>query len=665
MVGRITTEGDRAMRSNVARQLFHLDGRGIKIGVISDSYNAQNSAAEDVISGDLPGRRNPDGYTQPVRVLQDSLSLRTDEGRAMLQIIHDVAPGAELLFHSTGSTEADFAAAVRSLVQAGADIIVDDIGFPSTPLFQDGVTAQAVDEAARQGVIYFSSAGNDGNRSYQSQFRPSTTFTYRGNLYEAHDFDPGSGVDLFQDIQIPQATPNEIRFDAIPGIDLILGWDQAMGHVANDLEMFLVTSPQLPNTGNVVGESAVSEPRANAPLQEIAYSTSSAQTVYLVIARRVNATSPTPGLIQWSSFANGGDDAVKYQYVNDSPAAAGGSTITGHANAKGAIAIGAAAYTTTPAFGGTVPVIEKFSSVGGTPILFDSQGNRLSTPEVRQKPELVGPDRVSTAVSNANQYLDFSSFGGTSASAPHVAAVAALMLQRAGGRKSLTSAQILAALQQTAIPMGAAGNFTSGAGFVQADAAVLQSFTSKLEGSQQNDRLQGTDESENMDGLSGNDILNGAGGFDALFGGAGNDLLRGGNGNDYLVGGVGNDTLLGGNGNDRLEGQRGHDVLSGAAGNDGLNGGDGNDQLQGGKGKNLLIGGKGRDRFELDRQGFATIQDFRKGQDRLNLPRAIRFSDLNFVQRGRNTLIQFQGDNLAALDRFRASALTIHDFRAI
>ncbi|NJR64295.1 MAG: hypothetical protein HC772_01530 [Leptolyngbyaceae cyanobacterium CRU_2_3] len=104
--------------------------------MISDSYNAQSGATTDVTTGELPGRKNPKGYTQPVRVLQDTLGLRTDEGRAMLQIIHDVAPGAELLFHSTGNTEEDFAVAVNALVQAGADIIVDDIGFRARPCFK-------------------------------------------------------------------------------------------------------------------------------------------------------------------------------------------------------------------------------------------------------------------------------------------------------------------------------------------------------------------------------------------------------------------------------------------------------------------------------------------------------------------------------------------------
>jgi len=661
MVGQVTSEGDRAMRSSLARELFDLDGTGIKIGVISNSYNAQGGAAKNVATGDLPGRSNPNGYKKPVHVLQDNLGLQTDEGRAMLQIIHDVAPGAELLFHAVGNSEEDLANAIRSLTQAGADIIVDDIGFDTAPFFQDGVAAEAVAQAAQQGVIYFSAAGNDGDRAYQSQFRAGSTFTYRGNTYEAHDFDPGAGVDLFQDIQIPQATSGEILYNNLPGINLVLGWDQPTGSVTHDLEMFLVSSPQLPSAAGVISDSTVFSPRPDAPLQTLSYTTPSAKTVYLVIARRVNATSPTPGLIQWSSFSSSGN--VKYQYVNDTADAVGGSTLFGHPNAKEAIAVAAASYATTPAFGGITPVLESFSSRGGTPILFDAQGNRLATPEVRQKPELVGPDRVSTTVQSTNPDLDFSSFAGTSAAAPHLAAVAALMLQRAGGRHSLTSAQVLSALQTTALPMDAAGNFSSGAGFVRADAAVLQSFTTEIKGDAADNRLQGTQASDNLYGLAGNDTLLGGGGLDALFGGIGRDILNGQDGNDYLVGELGNDTLLGGKGNDRLEGQQGNDVLNGQDGNDDLRGGDGNDTLLGGKGKNRMYGGKGNDLFGLDRRGLAIIQDFRKGRDRLDLPNAIQFGSLNLVQQGQNALIQLGDHELATLQHFQTNQLSASDFQ--
>ncbi|MBD3883000.1 S8 family serine peptidase [Phormidium tenue FACHB-886] len=662
MVGKVTSEGDRAMRSNIAREQFQLDGSGIKIGVISNSYNAQAGAAVDVANGELPGRRNPNGYKKPVRVLQDNLSFRTDEGRAMLQIVHDVAPGAELLFHSADSTEVSLANAVRSLVEAGADIIVDDLGTSNTLIFQDGAVAQAIEAATAQGVTYFSAAGNDGNRSYESAFRAGTTFTYRGNTYEAHNFDSGSGVDLFQDIQLPAASANDLLYGSQPEINLILGWDQPSGQVSNDLEFFLVGTPQLPDAGgNLIAETFIASPAAEIPLRQLEYSTTQQQTVYLMIARRVNSTSPVPGLIKWVSYF-AIDDGVKYQYVNDSSSATGGSTIIGHPNSKGAIAVGAASFSTTPAYGGTTPQLEPFSSFGGTQILFDKQGNRLAAAEIRQKPEIVAPDRVSTAVTSSNLVLDFSSFPGTSAAAPHAAAVAALMLQRAGGRRSRTPAQLLTALQTTAIPMAAPGNFSSGAGFVQADGAVLDSFLVKQEGTEGNDRLRGTAVSENLYGFAGNDTLTGAAGYDALFGGTGRDRLSGGAANDYLVGDLGDDRLLGGKGNDTLVGRQGKDRLQGEVGDDRLVGGEGSDILSGGKGKNRLVGERGKDLFQLDRQGTALIQDFRDREDKLGLDRRLNFSNLEITQRGRNALVQFRGSTLAELQRLNANTITGADF---
>ena len=131
MVGKVTSEGDRALRSDVARKQFNLDGSGITIGVISDSFNAYQGEQADINSGDLPGRSNLNGYDRPVRVLKDQTDFRfvSDEGRAMLQIIHDVAPGARLLFHSSGETETEFAMAVKALERAGAYIIVDNVRF--------------------------------------------------------------------------------------------------------------------------------------------------------------------------------------------------------------------------------------------------------------------------------------------------------------------------------------------------------------------------------------------------------------------------------------------------------------------------------------------------------------------------------------------------------
>ncbi|HVF15680.1 MAG TPA: hypothetical protein VNA21_02180, partial [Steroidobacteraceae bacterium] len=208
-----------------------VDGSGITVGVMSDSYDtnaAPNSAAADVATGDLPGSGNPLGNSQPVVVLQDFPG-GTDEGRAMLQIVHDVAPKARLGFATANTGEVGFAENIRSLAGfpdapntvAGfkADVIVDDIIYLAEPFFQDGIVAQAVDEVAGKGVSYFSSAGNrPATEAYDSKVRivPGSAGSWSGTnlnfsnvdpaLYAGgfHDFAPGSNVDIAQTVQFSE-----------------------------------------------------------------------------------------------------------------------------------------------------------------------------------------------------------------------------------------------------------------------------------------------------------------------------------------------------------------------------------------------------------------------------------------------------------------------------
>lgn len=627
MVGKVTSQGDRMMRAQVARRNFHLDGRGIQIGVISDSFNALEGAKKDVISGDLPGQKNPYGYTQPVRVLKD-LKSGSDEGRAMLQIITDIAPGAELLFHTVITPRLDiqhgFARAVKALVKAGADIIVDDIGFPS-PLFQDGLAARTVTEAANQGVVYFSAIGNDGNRSYTSTFRPNSQFTFRGLTYEAHNFATSEHPDLFQDVSLT-------RRDSL---SLLLGWDQPSGKITSDLELFLVANPQLPNAGGKLLATSITQfsGRVEQALEQLDYEFSPQNRAYLVIARKLDGTNPS-NQIKWISTANDGDSGVIYEYVNDGSQSNEPSTIYGQPNAEGAIAVGAAQISRNPLLRVKPPMLEDFSSRGGTPILLDAQGNRLSRPEIRQKPEIIAPNGVKTTLES------FDPFFGTSAAAPHAAGVAALIMQRAGGSKRLSPAQIADIMQQTAFPIDQQGNFRSGAGLLRADAAVLAASTRQIRGTRQGERLPGRSRADTLLGFRGNDQLRGGQGSDALLGGGDRDILQGNAGNDYLVGDWGSDRLLGGAGSDTLLGNRGRDDLSGHLGDD---------LLAGGAGRNHLVGGDGQDLFVLSATGKARIADFQAGRDQIGLDGGLRFEQMRFIPQGNHMLIQFRQQTLAQL----------------
>ena len=91
------------MRVAQARVDNNIDGAGVTIGVLSDSFNTDTSAstraAHDVATGDLPGAGNPCGRTTPVTVVADqSGSGVTDEGRALSELAHAMAPGAHLAF---------------------------------------------------------------------------------------------------------------------------------------------------------------------------------------------------------------------------------------------------------------------------------------------------------------------------------------------------------------------------------------------------------------------------------------------------------------------------------------------------------------------------------------------------------------------------------------
>ena len=191
------------MKSNSARSTFHVDGQGVKVGVILDSYNtlAGNPAATDVANDDLPGN----GST-PVDVVQEyPYGTKSDEGRAMLQIVHDIAPKANLAFRTGFISAGDFAEGIKDLKQAGCDVIVDDVTYVTEPFFKDGAVAKAVDLVKSQGVSYFSAAGNFGSKSYEGIFKPVAAPSGYGATVKAHDFSNGANpsTGIYQSVTLP------------------------------------------------------------------------------------------------------------------------------------------------------------------------------------------------------------------------------------------------------------------------------------------------------------------------------------------------------------------------------------------------------------------------------------------------------------------------------
>ena len=464
----VVSQGDVAQRSDIARQKYKVTGKDVKVGILSDSYNTAGATNIGIESGELPGTVNPYGSKNAVQVLQDSYTGGTDEGRAMAEIVHDVAPNAELAFHSASFGQANFARGIQDLANIGCRIIVDDALYPDEPFFQNGVVAQAINAVKKKGVSYFSAAGNKGNLSYESEYRPSQFSPFSNSFITgtAHNFNgPGDPPNYFQPISIP------INNTFITSFQWSQPFFSAGGLGAEtDMDIFLLDA-----NGTIVAESLDDNISSGDPVEILSYVNNTPSNIFYVTILKFQG--PDPARLKYVNF---GDDM---SFFVPTPAIPGvyAPALVGHPNAEGAIAVGAANYATTPAFGITPPQAEFYSSEGGVARYFDDQGYPVS-PVVRKKPEIIAPDGGNTSFfyTDSRQDIDeYPNFFGTSASAAHVAGAAALMME-AQKLKTITPDQVKGILTSKAVDMDNANtigfdvgfDFKTGAGLIQADAAV-------------------------------------------------------------------------------------------------------------------------------------------------------------------------------------------------
>lgn len=511
--GAVTSQGDFAQGSAQLRAGSTLTGAGITVGALSDSYDCYsvygapgsgvpafghngyaqngftNTASQDQSTGDLPAS---------VAVLEEADCLNYgaplelpfgDEGRAILQSVYDVAPGSKLAFYTAENSEADFATGIGRLAAAGATIELDDVGYFDEPFFQDGIVAQAIDNVEAQGVAYFSAAGNDSNLSYENTTPVFATLSSTA---------PNSGEYLLNFDASARTTTTTLPVSIpalLPGgfVAVVLEWDQpyvtgapSSGGASSSLDLCITGASGsdviIDLDGNPVSCTGANASHVD-PVQVLiignsaANTTSSAATTVNLMVGLANGTS-APGRIKIAVDDDGAGATIN-AFQTDS------GTLQGHPGASGAMAIGAAFFADTPLCGTSPAQLEPYSSWGGTPILFDSSGARLASPQLRQKPDVVGPDGGNTtffgwpladfgitdgsSVAECKDNPSFPHFFGTSAATPHVAGLAALLRQ---ANSSLTPTQLYDALRSTAAAMGGnAPNDQSGYGFVQAQAA--------------------------------------------------------------------------------------------------------------------------------------------------------------------------------------------------
>lgn len=457
--GSVPAEADGPLKSGEAKAEHEVDGSGVTIGIISDTFDftdVPTSWEDDVASGALPGPGNPCGYEQPVAILEgmhkSSEEGASDEGRAMAQLVHSIAPGAEIIHADSGKSVYEMAENLDGLVKAGADIIVDDIDFHAETYFQKDALSVAIDAARAQGVGYFSAIGNDTvtalqgasigeplnswqTRNYRPMACPDWVQFDFGPIYDCLDFHPDEHVEQAYDVLTIGGTD--------PAQSFTLELVGSIAEPINDVTTRYVVQAYVDNGGadpsllSMVGSLGGTLPGIFGELDDLPH----ASKIRLVVLRSsIDPEKPQQPALQLG-FRSGADHIVERQFMGDEIHDWVGESGIGHTVNGSAISVAALEW--------DVPTsVRWYSSLGPGTLLFepDVPGDPtwvaapLPEPLMIDSPQIAGVDGLATTFFREDDRdVDGAyRFYGTSAAAPTVAAVAALGLSYSRMNSGLT-----------------------------------------------------------------------------------------------------------------------------------------------------------------------------------------------------------------------------------
>ncbi len=389
--------------SSTGAALWHKAGArggGVKVAIVDLGFSGFQRSQE---TGDLPES------AVKVNLCGPGGFEATDHGTAVAEVVAEMAPDTKLYLVCIKDV-AGLGMAVAYAQAHGIQIVNhsvswfntgrgDGSGAPDTP---EGIVAAA--RAA--GILWVNAAGNRAQQHWSGAFVDTNSNGW-------NEFAPGD-----------EGNTIAVRGGGVACV--ALKWDDWPAS-AEDYDLYLTRTVG----GSVAAVSAGPQTGFEPPTELACALNSSSATQSYAIAIRAQSVTARP--VRFDLFVYPGPD-LEHQVAEGSVTEPGAS--------QSALTVGAACWNSRD--------LEAFSSQG-------------PTIDGRVKPDLVGPDSVSSYTFGLFFGCGVTGFAGTSAAAPHVAAAAALVKQ---ANPSFGPAELQAYLEEHAVDLGAPGKdsaFGSGA----------------------------------------------------------------------------------------------------------------------------------------------------------------------------------------------------------